>query len=254
MSAPASTPSAACSSAPSPTAPTAQTQASPKATPSAPEPVRGPNDGVPAEALSTLPGPLPQHLVDAADPDVHPGRPAELLHGGWGDGAVVDEEDRLAFWEAVGRRLTWETDFTRVTDTVPTDAAAGTAPDIRWYADGRLNVAYNCVDRHVEAGRGEKVALYFEGEPGDRRAVTYAQLQRQVCQAANALLELGIGPGDRVVVYLPVLVETVVIALACARIGAVHSLVFGGFSADALRFRVEDTGAKLLVKIGRAHV
>ncbi|XNZ00273.1 acetate--CoA ligase [Micrococcus luteus] len=211
------------------------------------EAVRGPNDGVPAAALATLPGPLPQHLVDAADPDVHPGRPADLLHGGRGDGAVVAESDRLAFWEAVGRRLTWDTEFTRVTDTAPTDAATGTAPDIRWYADGRLNVAYNCVDRHVEAGRGEKVALYFEGEPGDRHAVTYAQLQRQVCQAANALQELGIGPGDRVVVYLPVLVETIVIALACARIGAVHSLVFGGFSADALRFRVEDTGAKLLV-------
>ena len=105
-------------------------------------------------------------------------------------------------------------------------------------------MAVNCVDRHVAAGRGEKVALYFEGEPGDRRAVTYAQLQREVAQAANALEELGIGAGDRVGVYLPVLVETIVITLACARIGAVHSLVFGGFSAQALRFRVEDTGAK----------
>ncbi|WP_083315120.1 AMP-binding protein [Micrococcus sp. HMSC067E09] len=213
----------------------------------APDPVRGPNDGVPAAALATLPGPLPQSLVDAADPDVHPGRPAGRAHGGRGDGAVVAESDRLALWEAVGRRLTWDTDFTQVTDTVPTDAAAGAAPQIRWYADGRLNVAYNCVDRHVEAGRGEKVALYFEGEPGDRRAVTYAQLQREVARAANALEELGIEAGDRVVVYLPVLVETIVITLACARIGAVHSLVFGGFSAEALRFRVEDTGAKLLV-------
>ena len=213
----------------------------------APDPVRGPNDGVPAAALATLPGPLPQSLVDAADPDVHPGRPAGRAHGGRGDGAVVAESDRLALWEAVGRRLTWDTDFTQVTDTVPTDATAGAAPQIRWYADGLLNVAYNCVDRHVEAGRGEKVALYFEGEPGDRRAVTYAQLQREVAQAANALEELGIEAGDRVVVYLPVLVETIAITLACARIGAVHSLVFGGFSAEALRFRVEDTGAKLLV-------
>ena len=170
--------------------------------------VRGPNDGVPTAALATLPGPLPQHLVDAADPDVHPGRPADLLHGGRGNGAVVAESDRLAFWEAVGRRLTWDTDFNQVNDTVPTDAATGTAPQIRWYADGRLNVAVNCVDRHVAAGRGEKVALYFEGEPGDRRAVTYAQLQREVAQAANALEELGIEAGDRVVVYLPVIVET----------------------------------------------
>ena len=225
----------------------AETSPHSTAAPAPTDAVRGPNDGVLAAALATLPGPLPQAIVDAADPDVHPGRPAGLAHGGRGDGAVVAEADRLALWEAVGRRLTWDTEFTQVTDTVPTDAAAGTAPQIRWYADGRLNVAYNCVDRHVEAGRGEKVALYFEGEPGDRRAVTYAQLQRQVAQAAHALQELGIGPGDRVVVYLPVLVETVVIALACARIGAVHSLVFGGFSAEALRFRVEDTGAKLLV-------
>ncbi len=97
------------------------------------------------------------------------------------------------------------------------------------------------------AGRGDKVALHFEGEPGDRISVTYADLQRRVSQAANALTALGIGPGDRVVVYLPVLIETVVIALACARIGAVHSLVFGGFSAEAVRFRLADTGAKLLV-------
>src|SRR6185437_5362677 len=91
------------------------------------------------------------------------------------------------------------------------------------------------------------VALHFEGEPGDRETVTYAELQRRVAQAANALTALGVGRGDRVVVYLPVLVETVVITLAIARVGAIHSLVFGGFSAEALRFRVEDTGAKLLV-------
>ena len=99
----------------------------------------------------------------------------------------------------------------------------------------------------MAAGRGNRVALHFEGEPGDRRTVTYAQLLREVSRAANALEALGIGAGDRVVVYLPVLVETIVITLACARIGAVHSLVFGGFSAEALKFRVEDTGAKLLV-------
>src|SRR5690606_31044861 len=129
------------------------------------------------------------------------------------------------------------------------DPATGelSVPAARWFVGGRLNVAENCVDRHVAAGRGEKVALHFEGEPGDREAVTYADLQRRVSRAANALTDLGIGPGDRVVVYLPVLVETVVIALACARIGAVHSLVFGGFSAEGVRLRVEDTGAKLPV-------
>ena len=120
-------------------------------------------------------------------------------------------------------------------------------PAARWFLGGRLNVAVNCVDRHVLAGRGDKVALHFEGEPGDRRSVTYADLQHRVSQAANALVALGIRPGDRVVIYLPVLVETIVITLACARVGAVHSLVFGGFSAEAVRFRLADTGAKLLV-------
>src|SRR5699024_12397314 len=103
------------------------------------------------------------------------------------------------------------------------------------------------LDRHIAAGHRDKVALYFEGEPGARRAVTYNQLLTEVAQTAHALTALGITPGDRVVVYLPVIVETVVIALACARIGAVHSLVFGGFSAEALKFRVADTGAQLLV-------
>ena len=149
--------------------------------------------------------------------------------------------DPTAFWEEAARRLDWAEPW----HTAHTWDAE--IPAAQWFVGGKLNVAYNCVDRHVVAGKGDKVALYFEGEPGDREAVTYAELQRRVSQAANGLLALGIEPGDRVVVYLPVLVETVVIALACARIGAVHSLVFGGFSADAVRFRLEDTRAKLLV-------
>ncbi|MFC7401721.1 acetate--CoA ligase [Citricoccus sp. GCM10030269] len=157
------------------------------------------------------------------------------------------DTERLAFWEAAAHRLDWHTPWHTAHSWTAPDPQSERGPEIRWFDGGRLNVAVNCVDRHVEAGRGDKVALYFEGEPGDRRTVTYAQLQKEVSQAANALLELGIGQGDRVVIYLPVLVETVVITLACARIGAVHSLVFGGFSAEALKFRVEDTGAKLLV-------
>lgn len=149
--------------------------------------------------------------------------------------------DPVAFWESAARRLDWAETWHTAHTWDPSIPAA------QWFVGGKINVAYNCVDRHVVAGNGDKVALYFEGEPGDREAVSYAELQRRVAQAANGLLSLGIGPGDRVVVYLPVLVETVVIALACARIGAVHSLVFGGFSADAVRFRLEDTGAKLLV-------
>lgn len=155
------------------------------------------------------------------------------------------DADPIAFWEDAARRLDWATPWHTALEWQP--PADGAVPAAQWFAGGTLNVAYNCVDRHVVAGRGNKVALYFEGEPGDRTVVTYADLQRRVSQAANALTELGIGPGDRVVVYLPVLVETVVIALACARIGAVHSLVFGGFSAEAVRFRLADTGAKLLV-------
>ena len=157
------------------------------------------------------------------------------------------EDERLAFWDAAARRLDWAADWHTVHRSTGVDPAARRGPELRWFEGGKLNAAYNCVDRHVEAGRGGKVALHFEGEPGDRTTVTYKDLQDRVSQAANALLALGIGTGDRVVIYLPVLVETVVITLACARIGAVHSLVFGGFSAEALRFRVEDTGAKLLV-------
>lgn len=165
------------------------------------------------------------------------------------------QQDNVAFWEQQALRLDWapsgESSDGKPWHTahrrVPADAAAGKGPEITWFEGGKLNVAYNCVDRHVEAGRGGKVALYFEGEPGDRRAITYAELQREVSKAANALLALGITKGDRVVIYLPVIPETVIITLAVARVGAIHSLVFGGFSAEALKFRVEDTQAKLLV-------
>lgn len=153
--------------------------------------------------------------------------------------------DPIAFWEDAARRLDWAKPWDTAHEWEPPIGDA--VPAARWFVGGRLNVAANCVDRHVDAGRGAKVALYFEGEPGDRIAVTYSDLQQRVARAANALVALGIEPGDRVVIYLPVLVETIVITLACARIGAVHSLVFGGFSAEAVRFRLEDTGAKLLV-------
>ncbi|QEO08990.1 acetate--CoA ligase [Protaetiibacter larvae] len=157
--------------------------------------------------------------------------------------------DPVAFWADAARRLQWETPFTRALDWTPALAGDGTLqpPSASWFADGRLNVAVNCVDRHVDAGLGDKVAYHWEGEPGDARTLTFAELQREVAKAANALTELGIRTGDRVVVYLPVLLETVIVTLAVARLGAIHSLVFGGFSAEALRFRVADTGAKLLV-------
>ncbi|MGN6239263.1 MAG: AMP-binding protein, partial [Cellulosimicrobium cellulans] len=139
--------------------------------------------------------------------------------------------DRLAFWARQANDLvTWRTPFTETLDW-------SQAPVARWFADGTLNAAYNAVDRHVEAGLGDRVAIHFEGEPGDTRTVTYAELQRDVSRAANALAALGVETGDRVVIYLPMVVEAVVAMLACARVGAPHSVVFGGFSADALRSR-----------------
>lgn len=157
--------------------------------------------------------------------------------------------DPIAFWEAAAARLDWQQRWhtTHTWEPALGDDGQLRPPKAEWFVGGRLNVAVNCVDRHVASGLGDKVAYYFEGERGDSRMLTFAELQREVSRAAHALTALGIGPGDRVVVYLPVIPETVIITLAIARIGAVHSLVFGGFSAEALRFRLEDTGAKLLV-------
>jgi len=148
--------------------------------------------------------------------------------------------DRLGFWQTQARRLSWARDWDQALDW-------SKAPFAKWFVGGRLNVAYNCVDRHVEDGHGDQVALYFEGEPGDTRAITYADLQREVSQAANALTELGVGAGDRVAIYLPMIAEAVVAMLACARIGAPHSVVFAGFSAEALRSRIDDAQATLVI-------
>ncbi|PZE26481.1 acetate--CoA ligase [Curtobacterium sp. MCBD17_028] len=150
-------------------------------------------------------------------------------------------EDPAAFWARQAHELlTWRTPFARTVDT-------SDAPFVRWFEDGTLNVAENCLDRHVRDGHGERVAIHFEGEPGDRRDITYAELTDEVRRAANALESLGVGVGDRVVVYMPLVPEAVVTMLAVARIGAVHSVVFGGFSAESLRARIEDAGAKVVV-------
>ena len=148
--------------------------------------------------------------------------------------------DRVAFWETQARRLQWESPWHTALDWTR-------APFAEWFVGGRLNVAVNCVDRHVAAGLGERVALHFEGEPGDTRTITYAQLKDDVCQAANALESLGITAGDRVAIYMPMIPEAVVAMLACARIGAIHSVVFGGFSAEALRSRIDDAQARLVI-------
>jgi acetyl-CoA synthetase len=148
--------------------------------------------------------------------------------------------DRLGFWAKQADRLTWDTPFTEVLDW--TDA-----PFAKWFVGGKLNVAYNCVDRHVEAGNGDRVAFHFVGEPGDTRTLTYADLKDEVSRAANALESLGVTAGDRVAIYLPMIPEAAISMLACARIGAVHTVVFGGFSADALASRIEDCQAKLVI-------
>ncbi|WP_448642178.1 acetate--CoA ligase [Geodermatophilus sp. URMC 63] len=149
-------------------------------------------------------------------------------------------QDRLGFWAEQAERLTWAQKWDEVLDW-------SNPPFAKWFVGGKLNVAYNCVDRHVEDGHGEQVAYHWEGEPGDTRTITYAQLKDDVCRAANALLELGVQTGDRVAIYMPMIPEAVVAMLACARIGAVHMVVFGGFSADALASRITDSGAVLVI-------
>ena len=155
--------------------------------------------------------------------------------------------DRLGFWAEQARALvSWDTPFTQVLDW-------SEAPVAKWFHDGTLNACYNAVDRHVEAGHGDRVAFHFEGEPGDERTLTYADVLREVSRAANALEALGVGKGDRVAIYLPMIPEAVIAMLACARIGAVHSVVFGGFSAEALRSRIEDASAVLVITADGGH-
>jgi acetyl-CoA synthetase len=148
--------------------------------------------------------------------------------------------DREVFWAEQARTLHWHTPFTKTLDW-------SNPPFATWFEDGELNVAYNCLDRHVEAGHGDRVALLWEGEPGDERRVTYAELTDEVKRLANVLTDLGVEAGDRVAIYLPMIPEAVASMLAVARIGAIHSVVFGGFSADSLRSRIDDAGAKLVI-------
>jgi acetyl-CoA synthetase len=150
------------------------------------------------------------------------------------------QADRLAFWARQANRLSWDAPFTEVLDW-------SGAPFAKWFVGGRLNVAYNCVDRHVEAGNGDRVAIRWEGEPGDHRELTYADLLVQVSRAANALTDLGLVAGDRVAIYMPMVPEAIVAMLACARLGVLHSVVFAGFSASALAARIEDAEAKLVI-------
>ncbi len=152
---------------------------------------------------------------------------------------VDAKADRLAFWEKQAHALHWDKPWTQVLDWK--------RPFAKWFVGGKLNASYNCLDRHVIEGRGDRVAFIFEGEPGDSRTYTYAQLLIEVKKTANALIELGVKDGDRVAIYLPMIPEAAIAMLACARIGAPHSVVFGGFSADALLSRIQDADAKIVI-------
>ncbi|GAA1477801.1 acetate--CoA ligase [Nocardioides aestuarii] len=151
------------------------------------------------------------------------------------------EDDPEAFWAEAAERLDWGQKWDQVLDW-------SNPPFAQWFVGGTINAAVNCVDRHVAAGNGDKVALHWVGEPeDDTRDLTYSQLKDEVCKAANALAELGVQKGDRVAIYMPMIPETAIAMLACARLGAPHTVVFGGFSADALASRVTDCGAKVVI-------
>jgi len=169
--------------------------------------------------------------------------PADLAAAANAPAETYDQadEDRLGFWAEQAGRLSWGKQWDQVLDW-------DNPPFAKWFVGGTLNAAYNCVVRHVEAGFGDRVAIHWIGEPADdTRTITYSELKDDVCRAANALVELGVSAGDRVAIYLPMIPETVVAMLACARIGAPHTVVFGGFSADALVDRVNDLDCQVIV-------
>ena len=149
------------------------------------------------------------------------------------------DSDRLKFWEEQARFLQWDTPWSKTLEWEP--------PFAKWFIGGKLNASVNCLDRHVAEGRGDRVAILFEGEPGDTRSLTYAQMLTEVKKTANALIELGITSGDRVAIYMPMIPEAAIAMLACARLGAIHSVVFGGFSAEALLSRIQDADAKVVI-------
>ena len=157
--------------------------------------------------------------------------------------ALVDEAERdnAGFWARLAREtLAWRKPFTQVLDDTH-------APFYRWFGDGRLNASFNCLDRHVASGLGERTAIVFEADDGAVTPISYRALLARVCQLANAMKACGIQRGDRVVIYLPMSVEAIVAMQACNRIGAIHSVVFGGFSAKSLNERIVDIGARLLI-------
>ena len=150
-----------------------------------------------------------------------------------------EAQDTTAFWDEQAHAFTWFEHWEKVLEW--------DLPFAKWFLGGTLNVSYNCLDRHIEAGRGDKVAYHWEGEPGDTRTITYQDLHDDVCRFANVLLGLGLDTGDRVAIYMPMIPELPVAMLACTRIGVAHSVIFGGFSPDAITDRCEDADARLVI-------
>ena len=163
------------------------------------------------------------------------------------DDAIYEQaEDYEAFWAERAEALHWDTKWDQVLDW-------SNPPFAKWFVGGKLNVAYNCVDRHVEAGNGDRVAFYWRGEEGEELEITYDDLHRDVQKFANALKDLGVKKGDVVAIYLPMIPEVAVSMLACARIGAIHNVVFGGFSAESVKERIEFSEAKTLITVDGAR-
>src|SRR3954470_11317281 len=164
------------------------------------------------------------------------------------DDSIYDEADKdyEGFWAQQAETLHWETKWDQVLDW-------SDPPNAKWFVGGKLNVAYNCVDRHVEAGHGDRVAFHWRGEEGEEIDVTYADLHRDVQKFANALKDHGIGAKDVVGIFLPMIPEVVVAMLACARIGAVHNVVFGGFSVESVKERMRFSDAKALITVDGAR-
>ncbi|MDX1564462.1 MAG: AMP-binding protein, partial [Phycisphaeraceae bacterium] len=147
-------------------------------------------------------------------------------------------EDPEGYWEQEARQLEWFEPWSKVLEWTP--------PHCKWFLGGKLNITHNCLDRHLEQN-GDKAALIWEGEPGDQKTLTFAEVHAETCRFANALKSLGIGKGDRVAIYMPMVPEAAIAMLACARIGAIHSVVFGGFSAESLSDRINDSDCRALI-------
>jgi acetyl-CoA synthetase len=191
---------------------------------------------------------LERRLDELLGQDRFPPPPSFLAEGFFRDASVHTDAERYpnAFWADEARRLDWDVPFTAVLDD-------SNPPFYKWFSDGKLNVSYNCLDRHVAAGRGQRIAFQWAGEEGEERAITYAELLSDVQRMANALKLLGVRKGDVVGIYLPMIPEVVVAMLACARIGAPHNVVFGGFAPEAVKERMEVSDAKALITVDGAR-